>query len=282
MRDLWIHDSDLIVATHGRGFWILDDIAPLREVSAALANSVHLFAPAPAYRVQRDTNTDTPLPPDEPAAANPPDGAIVDYFLPSPANSVALDIFDAKGNFVRRYTNADKPDITDEELRAQLIPLYWVRPPAVLPPRRRHAPLGVGSALSCVSLNAPRLSDRGDSSRHATRATRPNGFAGSYSVRLTVDGKSMTAPLTVKIGPRVKTSASGLHRKFQTETRLASILNEVYEALAEANWIRLQLDAQTAQPKGQAQSAIGDFQKKVNALLEEARLHGASVRGHHP
>ena len=67
MRDLWIHDDDLIVATHGRAFWILDDIAPLREVSAGLSNSAHLFAPAPAYRVQRDTNTDTPLPPDEPA-----------------------------------------------------------------------------------------------------------------------------------------------------------------------------------------------------------------------
>ena len=88
MRDLWIHDNDLIVATHGRGFWILDDIAPLREMSAALVNSVHLFAPAPAYRVQRDTNTDTPLPPDEPAAANPPDGALIDYYLPSAANNV--------------------------------------------------------------------------------------------------------------------------------------------------------------------------------------------------
>ena len=71
MRDLWIHDDDLIVATHGRAIWILDDIAPLREASATMANAAHLFTPSPAYRVQRDTNTDTPLPPDEPAAANP-------------------------------------------------------------------------------------------------------------------------------------------------------------------------------------------------------------------
>ena len=74
MRDLWIHDDDLIVATHGRAFWILDDIAPLRE-AARSANSVHLFTPAAGLPVQRDTYTDTPLPPDEPAAANPPDGA---------------------------------------------------------------------------------------------------------------------------------------------------------------------------------------------------------------
>ena len=83
MRDLWIHDDDLIVATHGRSFWILDDISPLREASARLRMLAHLFAPAPAYRVQRDTYTDTPLPPDEPAAANPPDGAILDYYLPA-------------------------------------------------------------------------------------------------------------------------------------------------------------------------------------------------------
>ena len=116
MRDLWIHDNDLIVATHGRGFWILDDIAPLREMSAALVNSVHLFAPALAYRVQRDTNTDTPLPPDEPAAANPPDGALIDYYLPSAANSVTIDILDPRNRVVRSFSNTDKPDITEEEL----------------------------------------------------------------------------------------------------------------------------------------------------------------------
>jgi photosystem II stability/assembly factor-like uncharacterized protein len=267
MRDLWIHDNDLIVATHGRGFWILDDIAPLREVSAALANSVHLFAPAPAYRVQRDTNTDTPLPPDEPAAANPPDGAIVDYFLPSAASSVVLEILDAKGNLVRRYTNADKPDITDEELRAQLIPLYWVRPPAVLSTGAGmhrwvwdlHYPAPASThhdyPIAAIPHDTPRV------------PLGPTALPGLYSVRLTVDGKSMTTPLTIKMDPRVKTSAAGLRKKFQADTRLAAILNEVYEALAEANSIRLQLDAQTAQPKGEAQSALVDFQKKVNALL---------------
>ena len=75
MRDLWIHENDLIVATHGRGFWILDDVAPLREISPEFASSAHLFAPGEAYRVQRDINTDTPIPPDEPMATNPPEGA---------------------------------------------------------------------------------------------------------------------------------------------------------------------------------------------------------------
>ena len=76
-------------------------------MSAALVNSVHLFAPAPAYRVQRDTNTDTPLPPDEPAAANPPDGALIDYYLPSAANSVTIDILDPRNRVVRSFSNTD-------------------------------------------------------------------------------------------------------------------------------------------------------------------------------
>jgi photosystem II stability/assembly factor-like uncharacterized protein len=267
MRDLWIHENDLIVATHGRGFWILDDSAPLREASAGISNSLHLFAPAPAYRVQRDTNTDTPLPPDEPAAANPPDGAIVDYFLPSTANSVALEILDAKGNLVRRYTNADKPDITDEELRAQLIPLYWMRPAAVLPTSAGmhrwvwdlHYPTPASTRheypIAAIPHDTPRL------------PLGPTALPGSYSVRLTVDGKSMTAPLTIKMDPRVKTSASGLRKKFQDETLLATSLNETYEALAEATSIRQQLEALAAQSKREAQGALGEFQKRLNAIF---------------
>ena len=80
MRDLWIHDTDLIVATHGRGFWVLDDIASLRQFGPETAHeTVHIFKPAPAYRVRRSTYTDTPIPPDEPMAENPPDGAIIGY-----------------------------------------------------------------------------------------------------------------------------------------------------------------------------------------------------------
>ncbi len=80
MRDLWIHDNDLVVATHGRSFWVLDDITPLRQITAAFAQSnVRLCKPATAWRVKRDTNTDSPLPPDEPAGRNPPQGAILDY-----------------------------------------------------------------------------------------------------------------------------------------------------------------------------------------------------------
>src|ERR1700685_251335 len=93
--NLCIHNNDLIVATHGRAFWILDDISPLREgVDSFAGADAHLFNPAPAYRVQRDTYTDTPLPPDEPTAANPPDGAVIDYYVPVSASTVTVATLD--------------------------------------------------------------------------------------------------------------------------------------------------------------------------------------------
>ena len=267
MRDLWIHDNDLIVATHGRGFWILDDIAPLREMSAALANSVHLFAPALAYRVQRDTNTDTPLPPDEPAAANPPDGALIDYYLPSAANSVNIDILDPQNRVVRSFSNTDKPDITEEELQKQLIPLYWVRSFSHLsgdPGMHRwlwrlHYPAPASARheypIAAIPHDTPRL------------PLGPNALPGAYTVRLTVDGKSLTAPLTVKMDPRVKTSLAELQNKFQAEKQLASVMTQTDQGLSEGASIRAQLDKLKASASTDVKNAVADFEKKLTQVL---------------
>ena len=96
VRDLIVHGNDAIVATHGRGFWILDDVTPLRalarEGAGLLARGGYFFAPAPAYRVRRSLNTDTPLPPEEPTGENPPDGAILDYALAGNARRVTITI----------------------------------------------------------------------------------------------------------------------------------------------------------------------------------------------
>src|SRR5258708_36670982 len=90
---------------------------------------VHLFTPAAAYRVRRDTYTDTPMPPDEPMGQNPPDGAIIDYFLPRPASGpVTLEILDSQGKLVRQYSSDDKPEQTQAEREKGLIPLYWLQP----------------------------------------------------------------------------------------------------------------------------------------------------------
>src|SRR6185437_4168476 len=131
IRDLVVKDSDLVVATHGRSFWILDDVTPLRQLSAQTSReSAHLFAPAAAFRVHRDTYTDTPLPPEEPVGQNPPDGAIIDYYLgATPTSPVTLEILDASGNLVRRYASNDRPDVTEKQIDALNVPAYWIRRP---------------------------------------------------------------------------------------------------------------------------------------------------------
>ena len=266
MRDLWIHENDLIVATHGRGFWILDDIASLREAAASTAGSVHLFTPAPAYRIQRSTNSDTPLPPDEPMAANPPDGAILDYYLPSAANSVTIEILDAKGQVVRKFSNTDKPEISEEELKKQLIPLYWVRAP-----RRLSTDAGMHRWVWGLHYSPP-ASMRHEYPIAAVPHDTPRGplgptaVPGSYKVQLTVDGKSLSAPLAIKMDPRVKTPLAGLQKKAQAETRLASMMTQTTQALLQANSVRSQIE-KLSQSNDTTKNAIADFQKKLTALV---------------
>jgi hypothetical protein len=267
MRDLWIHDNDLIVATHGRSFWILDDVTPLREASAAMMGSTHLFHPAPAHRIQRDTYTDTPLPPDEPMAANPPDGAVIDYYLPAPASSVAIEILDAQGKVVRRYTNTDKPEVSDEDLQKQLIPLYWVRKP-----HRLSTEAGMHRWIWDLHYPAPTVV-RHDYPIAAVPHDTPRGplgpaaLPGTYAVRLTVDGKSSTVPLTVKMDPRVKTPPAGLQRKFNAETRLASMLSDSSRALIQGGSIREQMGKMAGAGQSASAAAVQDCDKKLAVLL---------------
>jgi photosystem II stability/assembly factor-like uncharacterized protein len=271
MRDLWVHDNDLIVATHGRSFWILDDITPLRQIADSVAHAdAYLFKPAPAYRVRRDTNTDTPLPPDEPAGQNPPDGAIIDYFLGQTApGAVTLEILDADGKVVRRCSSSDKPQVTEEDLKKTVaIPLYWVRTPQILsaeagmhrwvwdlhytqPKSARYE-----YPISAVPHDTPRLPQG------------PTALPGQYTVRLTAAGHSYSAPLTIKLDPRIKTPPDGLREQFQLETRLAAMMDGSYEAMAEA---RPLLDELQKLAKGQSAGPISDsanaLLKKVTALL---------------
>jgi len=265
MRDLWVHDADLIVATHGRSFWILDDINPLREVSKELANSVHLFAPTPAWRVQRDTYPDTPLPPDEPMAANPPDGAVFDYFLPASTGTVTLEILDAQGKLVRRFSSTDKPDITEDELQKQLIPLYWVRPARKLStePGMHRWTWGLHYAAPAVTRHDyPISAIPHDTPRFPLG---PAVLPGKYTIRLTVDGKTQTQSLIVKMDPRVKTTAAGLQKKFQAETGLAAFVNDSSRAVLEGESMRAQLEKIGSQANSQEAAQV--FARKLGALL---------------
>ncbi|HUK89457.1 MAG TPA: glycoside hydrolase, partial [Blastocatellia bacterium] len=203
IRDLVIHNDDVVVGTHGRSFWILDDITPLRQTGAQVTGSnAYLFKPATAIRAKRDTNTDTPLPPDEPAGQNPPDGAIIDYYLKSaPTGPVVLEILDRTGQVVRRFSSNDKPEVIDP--KALSVPMYWIRRPRVLSGE-------AGMHRWVWDLHYPRPewipgSPPISAIRHDT-PLEPEGPAiapGQYTVKLTVDGKTLTQPLTVKLDPRV-------------------------------------------------------------------------------
>jgi photosystem II stability/assembly factor-like uncharacterized protein len=240
VRDLVVHGDDLVIGTHGRGFWILDDVTPLRQLTASVTANLtqgeaHLFQPALAYRVRRDVYPDTPLPPEEPAGQNPPDGAILDYYLGAATSSpVTLEILDAAGKLVRKYSSDDKPDVTEEELAKELtVPLYWVRWPRILPGEAgmhrfiwdlRYAPppsLSYEYPISAIYRDTPR---------------EPLGvlvLPGLYTVRLTVNGKPQTQTLRVKMDPRVPTPMAGLQEQFAIASRLTSGMTQAYAALQE-------------------------------------------------
>ena len=272
MRDLWIHENDLIVATHGRSFWILDDIAPLREAAAPLAKTdAHLFTPAPAYRVRRDTNTDTPLPPDEPGAANPPDGAVIDFYLARAGSGpVNLEILDATGQLIRRYSSTDQPEVSESDLKKQLIPLYWLRKPRTLP-----ATSGMHRWVWDLQYPPP-TSARHDypiaAIPHDTPRFPPGPtvLPGEYMVRLTASGKSYSAPLRVKMDPRVKTSPATLEKKFAVETKLASIVSLTSAAVLQAGSLRDQLQKLAEHADTAHKDAMEKFQKKLAELLGTA------------
>ena len=268
MRDLGIHDSDLIVATHGRSFWILDDITPLRQLADSMAKSdAHLFKPEAAYRVRRSTNPDTPIPPDEPAGENPPDGAILDYFLTQPASGpVTLEIVDAQGKLVRRFSSTDKPEVTQAELEKQLIPLYWIRMPKILSASAGmhrwvwdlHYPspasLQHQYPISAVPYDTPRTPQG------------PIALPGEYTTRLTVNGHTSTASLTVKVDPRVNASPAGLEKQFDLEMHLASELTISTEAVTQARSVVDQLHKLGNQSGALAES-IKAFDQKVGTIL---------------
>ena len=278
MRDLWIHENDLIVATHGRSFWVLDDITPLRQIADSMVRAdAYLFKPEPAYRVRRDTNTDTPLPPDEPAAKNPPHGAILNYYLSKAASGpVTIEILDAHNMLVRRYSSDDKPDVSEEELKKQLIPLYWTRPWKAL-----SADAGMHRWVWDLHYPSPTSTDHeypiaaiaGDTPREPLG---PHAVPGKYTVRLTVNGKSYSSPLTVQMDPRVKTPLAGLEQQFEVETRLASLMTRSAQAVRESRSMREQAQGLDSKATGSAADSLKSFEQRLSAIMQGSASPGAA------
>jgi photosystem II stability/assembly factor-like uncharacterized protein len=266
MRDLWIHDDDLILATHGRSIWILDDISRLRQLKNSNMRDAVLVYPAPAYRLRRSTWTDTPVPPDEPVALNPPAGAIIDYFLPRDAKRpVMLEVFGSNRRLVRRFRSDDRLEPSAEELARELIPQYWLALPRALPTRS-----GMHRWIWDLHYSAPLTTARGypiSAVPHATpqEPEGPLAVPGSYIVRLTVDGKRLEAALTLKPDPRVPLPAGALQDQFRLATKLADLLSASSRAVLRAKSEHEQLKALA--PTGAAAEAAQRYDARLSALL---------------
>jgi len=233
IRDLAIKDADLVVGTHGRGFWILDDFSALRELTPDLARApAYLFRTATAWRFRSNKNTDTPLPPDEPAAANPPDGVVFSYLLGAGAERpVTLEIIETlTGETIRRYSS---DDAAEGPIPGRNMPDYWIRPPqrVMTSPGLhrfvwdlRYAPPAVDRftyPIAAAASDTPRV---------------PRGMfvmPGTYQVRLTVGGRVLRQPVVVRMDPRVKTPVADLALQLRLSKSVDAALRQLARARAE-------------------------------------------------
>jgi hypothetical protein len=240
IRDLVIKDNDLVIGTHGRSFWILDDVEPLRQQSIKRSAGTFLYKPAPAYRVRWNMNTDTPLPQEEPAGQNPPDGAIIDYFLDRDVNGeVQLQVLDMNNNIIRSYSSKD----TMYQMPPNNVPPYWIRPQEILsgkPGNHRFTwdlhyqplPLAPSFSIAAIFQNT------------APEPTAPFVMPGKYTVKLIADGKTYIQPLVVKMDPRVKTSAGDLEKQFKFSLQLYQLRQQVITAMTDKSAIEKTINNQ--------------------------------------
>jgi photosystem II stability/assembly factor-like uncharacterized protein len=241
-----VHGDDLVIATHGRSFWILDDISPLRQAkSAAAAGGPWLYVPAAAVRVDNDSFLGTPLPPEEPAADNPPNGAIIDYYLTSEARHVKLEIFDGQGSLLRSLSSDDR----EERKRARLaVAERWLPKPQKLE-RGSGMHRFIWDLVCCQTSAGPQEAEE-DDEHGATRA--PRVVPGMYEVRLTVDGKTRMQPLKLVMDPRSMATAEELERQYQLSRQMFAEILVARHALAEIHVVQTKLATLAANPNMQA------------------------------
>jgi photosystem II stability/assembly factor-like uncharacterized protein len=273
VRDLAIHGDDLVAGTHGRSFWILDDITPLRQ-----AGETHLYAPQVALRWRWNRNSDTPLPPEEPVGENPPDGAVLDYELPAGVHEVTLEIFDMKGKSVRKYSSEDKAPVTEAELEHELnVPTYWVRPFHAL-----ESSEGFHRFIWDLHSTPPQVNEHAypmTAIYHDTPRLPLGLYAlpGTYKAELTVDGKRYDKTFALKMDPRIKTTSAGLKRQFELSSELYSVLNESAANTAQARQLLVQVKAAAATASGEMKTHLEATEHDFDAMLPGDRRVGASA-----
>ncbi len=225
ITDLLIHDNDLIASTQGRAIWILDDIEPLRELSTGL-NSIedHLFKPESCYRIRGNENRDTPWPHETPLGKNPPDGAIIDYYLNKDASIITLTIKDSQDKIIRQFSSEE----TFKKLPSnRYFEKEWVAKEIPLPNEQ-----GMHRIIWDLRYNRPQ-------SLHYSYSIAgiwldgtplmPEGalvLPGEYSAILNVDGKSYTKQFTVKMDPRAHCSNGDLQKQLELSQKIDSALTQ--------------------------------------------------------
>ena len=276
IRDLTIHWDDLVVATFGRSFWILDNIAPLRQVlEARRAAGPWLYRPATVVRIDNDSYSGSPLPPEEPTAENPPNGAMIDYFLPSPASAVRLEVFDEQQNLVRSFSSEDPRPAKHPPLP---VAERWFSKPEALEKT---------AGMHRFVWNLAWSSSGGPSADEEAEYRNPSGpriVPGIYQVRLTVDEKTQHQSLKVIMDPRSPATPEVLTQQLQLGRQIFGETVEARRALAEIGSVQKQL-ADIQQKLGaqseQLKSALADAQSAIGKILtnkEHAAAEGPGLQ----
>ena len=229
IHDLVVKDDDLVLATHGRSFWILDDVSPLRQFADSVAaEAAHLYQPATAYRVHTGEAPRRVVF----AGKNPPSGAVIYYFLKQAPKEgeVRIDILDAAGAVIRTYSSNKS------------VPLDEPRDPDDKKPEKQiKVEDGLNQFVWDLHYEPAERVPGYFLWEYNDGAKGPLAVPGHYQVRLTVAGKSQTAPLELKLDPRVSTSQSDLEKQFKLQMDVREQLNRIYSAVNQIQDVREQL-----------------------------------------
>ncbi len=267
VRDLVIHDDDLIVATHGRSFWALDNITPLRQVAEAQRSAAAwLYRPAVAFRIDNDAFVGTPLPPEEPTAENPPNGALIDYFLKAPVQSVKLEIFDNQQQLVRSFTSERKD--TTKHLSLPVAERWIPKPQLLETTSGMHRFVW---DLTWRSSGGPDADEDAD----YRNPRGPKAVPGTYQVRLTVDGQTQTQSLQVKMDPRAASTPDVLAQQLELGRKIFGETLESRRAIAEITQVQKQLgEAQEKTQDARLKKTLTDAQSEIGLILSNKATQG--------
>jgi len=289
VSDMTVHGSDLVISTYGRGFWILDDVSPLRQIRPALASTapVYFFQPDTVVRVRWDNTQDTPVPPEMVVGENPPEGAIFDYYFASPAaGPVTLTLADSAGRVVRELSSVAPPADTI----MPNVPEYWLQPPTVLstaagmhrvnwdlrypdPPTLNYGYYGTLLDYREYTLNWHAVPG------HTYRSTIVGAMVlpGTYTATLTTGGRTYTRKFIVVRDPRVTASPAALAAQFRLQQRMVAGLTASYEGVNYVVALRAALAARSEQAGNAASTSIASAARTLDTELASLITNGFGI-----